>query len=281
MALIDGKQIRDASIAAAKLAGSVLAGLLKADGSIAWTAAQNAGSQRLSNLGAPTAPSDAARLQDLYQMPWKERCLVATTGNINLATIGLAAQDGITLTGGERVLVWKQTAAAENGIYIAGAGAWARAADADAANEIRGMQVRVEKGATYADHQFALTTDDITLGTTGLTFVDIGVGGNAAVASALNKGMTANVTTVDGQKATETVLAAEPASTGYVRVFVNGLGASVGDGVKTKDCYFSSDNGATAKAIANIALNDTCHWNGSVAGWQLAATDRIDFDYLV
>ena len=62
-------------------------------------------------------------------------------------------------------------------------------------------------------------------------------------------------------------------------VFVNGLAVRVGDGVKTKDCYFSADDGATARAIAAIATGDKLFWVGSVAGYQLATTDLIDFDY--
>src|SRR6201999_3127251 len=112
--MFDGKQIRDLSIPAVKLAAAVLAPFLKADGTVSWSAAQNANSQRLTNLGAPTTPSDAARLQDIYSQPWKDKCIAATTANVNLTTVGLSAQDGVTIANGDRILTWKQTAAAEN-----------------------------------------------------------------------------------------------------------------------------------------------------------------------
>src|SRR5262245_1919458 len=105
--MLDGKQIKDGTIALAKLAAGVLTPFLRADGTVSWTSAQNAGSQRLTNLGAPTQPSDAARLQDLQNLPYKEKCLCATTANVNLATVGLSAQDGITPLEGSRVVVWK------------------------------------------------------------------------------------------------------------------------------------------------------------------------------
>lgn len=96
----------------------------------------------------------------------------------------------------------------------------------------------------------------------------------AGTASTLNKGMTASVTTADGQPATATTLGAKPA--GYPLVMVNGMGQELGDGVKTKDCYFSADGGATARAISAIASGDSLRWNGSIAGYELATTDKID-----
>jgi hypothetical protein len=64
-----------------------------------------------------------------------------------------------------------------------------------------------------------------------------------------------------------------------IDVYVNGACQILGDGVKTKDCYFSADSGTTAKTIATIAAGDTLYWVGSVAGFQLAATDVISFNY--
>ena len=64
-----------------------------------------------------------------------------------------------------------------------------------------------------------------------------------------------------------------------VMVKINGIGCNLGDGVKTKDCYFSNDNGVTARAMADIEAGDTLYWNGEVAGYELDATDEIDLDY--
>jgi hypothetical protein len=98
--------------------------------------------------------------------------------------------------------------------------------------------------------------------------------------TALNKAMTASVTTSDFDEACATAIAATPSRDGYVQVYVNGLKAVVGDGVRTKDCYFSADGGATARAIAAITSGDKLYWVGSVAGHQLAGSDRLDFDFL-
>jgi hypothetical protein len=275
--LIDGKQLRDGTIAAAKLASAFLATILRADGSVTWTGTVNAGSQRITSLGAPLLDTDAARLADIYAIPWKDKCLCATTGNHALS--GLAAIDGVTPVATNRILVRANTAGAENGIYNAAVGAWTRAADADSAAEVRGFHVHVEQGTLYANHDFAQTADSVTLGTTPLTIVDLGIGTQAAFDVSSNKGMTASVTTTDFQVACATALVTTPAQDAYVRISVNGLGATLGDGVKTKDCYFSSDGGTTAKTIANIAAGDLCYWVGTVALYQLAATDIIDFEY--
>lgn len=104
----------------------------------------------------------------------KQSARYATTGNINLS--GLANQAGgdwaAALTSGDRVLVKDQTTAKDNGLYIAAAGAWARAADADASAEVTpGMLVTVEAGGALADTVWELTTNGpIVLGTTALTF---------------------------------------------------------------------------------------------------------------
>jgi hypothetical protein len=94
-----------------------------------------------------------------------------------------------------------------------------------------------------------------------------------------DKQLTASVTTGDGDQGTASTISHTPVSDGYVRVLINGHGASLGDGVKTSACYFSGDGGTTARAIADITAGDTFHWVGSVAGYQLAADDKIDWDY--
>ena len=93
--------------------------------------------------------------------------------------------------------------------------------------------------------------------------------------------MTASVTTADGQVATVTTLVYSPANHSYVKVTMNGVGQKLGDGIKTKDCYFSADSGTTAKTFATIAAGDTLYWNGSNAGFQLDSTDSINFEYEV
>ena len=71
-----------------------------------------------------------------------------------------------------------------------------------------------------------------------------------------------------------------PFNNSYVRVDINSLSVVLGDGVKTKDCYFSDDAGVNAKSIANIVAGDQLIWNSIIAGFNLDANDRINLYYV-
>lgn len=112
-------------------------------------------------------------LEELYKLDNKQSVRVATTANIALT--GLPVIDGVSLLAGDRVLVKNQTANKDNGVYIAGAGGWQRAPDADSNAEVTSaMILSVEQGATLADTRWQLVTDGaIVLGATSLTFQNI------------------------------------------------------------------------------------------------------------
>lgn len=119
---------------------------------------------------------------------------VATTGPVLLAS-GLEAGDvidGVTLAEGDRVLVKNQSTASENGIYVAvaaAAGAASRADDANTSAKVTtGMFTFVSEGTLNGDNGFVLTTNDtITLGTTGLTFVQFSGAGQVTAGAGLTK----------------------------------------------------------------------------------------------
>lgn len=108
---------------------------------------------------------------------WKQSVRAASTANI-ASLSGLLTIDGITVVAGDRVLVKDQSTGSANGIYVAAAGAWSRATDCDANAEVTaGLSVMVTEGTTSADSQWRLTTNDaIVVGTTALTFAQIGAG---------------------------------------------------------------------------------------------------------
>ncbi len=99
-----------------------------------------------------------------------------------------------------------------------------------------------------------------------------------------NKNMVASVTTADGNLACVTAVAVVPttptAAGGYVGARVNGQDVQVGDGVKTLSGYFSNDGGTTARSLTAVANGDLFYWNGTIALFQLAASDRLDFVYV-
>ena len=120
----------------------------------------------------------------------KASVVAGTTANITLS--GAQTIDGISIVATDRVLVKDQAAPAENGIYIASATAWARAADMSTWAQVPGAYVFIETGTTLADTGWVCTSNaggtinvtamtwsqfsgagsgvsSITFGTTGLT----------------------------------------------------------------------------------------------------------------
>ncbi|MGE4448559.1 MAG: hypothetical protein AB7E15_09710 [Azospira sp.] len=108
---------------------------------------------------------------ELNNHDYKDSCRVATTANLG-ALSGLLTIDGVVLIAGDRVLVKDQGAGSQNGIYVAAAGAWSRAADFDENSEVTsGALVPVAEGTAGADTVWMLTTDGvITVGVTSLAF---------------------------------------------------------------------------------------------------------------
>ncbi len=152
------------------------------------TAAVGLNSQKITGLANGTVSSDAAafgQIQSLIDaavlgLDWKEAVRVASTANLTLS--GAQTIDGIAVVAGDRVLVKDQTTASANGVYVVAAGAWTRSTDADTAGDIKDMSVLVAEGTANNGQQWKLTTDNITLGTTALTFVQHGAGGTAYTA---------------------------------------------------------------------------------------------------
>lgn len=150
------------------------------------------GSQNLTSLADPVNAQDAATknyVDNVAQgLDAKASCVAATTGNITLS--GLATQSGgdwaSTLTAGDRVLVKNQTASADNGIYVAAAGAWARSSDMNTWAEFPSAFTFVETGTTEADTGWVCTVDaGGTLGTTPVTWVQFSGAGSYTAGTGL------------------------------------------------------------------------------------------------
>jgi len=102
---------------------------------------------------------------------WKKMVRAATTANITLS--GEQTIDGVSVVADDRVLVKDQTAATENGIYKASAGAWSRWVDSDADAELRRHRVIVREGTANGGKVFKNTNASaITIGATNIVYAE-------------------------------------------------------------------------------------------------------------
>jgi hypothetical protein len=173
----------------------------------------NAGGFQIKNIADGTDPQDAVSFAQLQSTVSgltdpKDSTRAATTADLPASTYAngtngdgatltadangaLAAQDGVSLSVGDRLLVKDQTAGLENGIYevtaLGDAGnPWVltRTADANQGSAVnpsgsdivsQGMFVPVAEGINNGGRGFLLTTQDpISLGVTALNFIQFG-----------------------------------------------------------------------------------------------------------
>lgn len=181
------------------------------DGTQAFTGEQSMGSNKLTNLAAPTAANDAARKADvdaaIAGQKTKDPVDLVATSNITLS--GEQTIDGV-LTSTSRVLVNGQTSSVDNGIYVTAAGAWSRAADFDGnpGGEVRlGNTVLVTAGTSNTNAVYRLNTTnaaddtDIQVGSEELQFTIFSRAESIAAGDGISKsGLTLSVD-IDGTAA--------------------------------------------------------------------------------
>jgi hypothetical protein len=98
--------------------------------------------------------------------------------------------------------------------------------------------------------------------------------------SILNGNMVANNTTYFSNLACNTGILNQNTNGSCIRVIVNGVEVVLG-----VDCYFSGDNGVTARTLGTELIGDKLYWkydinHNPVIGYNLISSDRISFVYL-
>ena len=219
----------------------------------------NANGFGIQNLSDATNPQDAvtkAQLDAAVQgYKWKEPVRAATTGNITLS--GAQSIDGVGVVAGNRVLVKNQSAASGNGIYVAAAGAWTRATDFDAAGEVTGATVFVSEGTTQGGTQWNMTTTGtVTVGTTPVTWTQVGGGGGSYTAG--------NGITIAGS-----VIAADPA------VVARKASATIGDGTATT--LTLTHNLGTQDVL--VSVRETSTNAGVLCDWVANAANTVQLTF--
>jgi len=117
---------------------------------------------------------------------------------------------------------------------------------------------------------------EITLGT-GLTMTGTTLSADAGTLVNADREQTPAASA--GADNFDTTLAITNTPAGMVDVFINGVKYILGDGVKTKDFWFTGDAGTTARAISAIVATDELYFNAATVGFDIDTADRIDIVY--
>lgn len=238
------------------VAGNVTGNVTAASGTSTFynavvTNGLNMSGAKIAALGTPTTDTDAATkayVDSVAQgIDAKASCLVATTANITLS--GTQTIDGVSVSAGQRVLVKDQSAAAQNGIYVCAAGAWSRASDADAWDELVAAFTFIEQGTNNANSGYICTvTAGGTLGSTAVTWTQFSGAGQISAGAGMTK--TGNTLNVNTASSSRIVVGADD-----IDLAATGVTASTYKSV-TVDIYGRVTGGSNPTTLAGYGITD-------------------------
>ena len=250
------------------------------------------GSNRITNVGTPTASTDAttkAYVDSVKQaLDIKDSVKLGTTANLSATynngagtltydATGVQAVDGVNLALNDRVLVKNQTSAVQNGIYkvttapaVGVAGVLTRATDADSNAEVTGgLFTFVEAGSANADNAYVLTsiTGTATLGTSTLTFTQFSGAGQIDAGNALTK--TGNTIAVDVDDKTISHNSGANLSLKGISATANGdilFGANGANGGYSRLSIGSYDATNSVGQLLQVGSSSTVTWSNTLDG---------------
>jgi hypothetical protein len=238
----------------------------------ALSANLDAGTNKITNLGAPTSSTDAATKayvdavsEGLHVHPAAD---VYVAANVDIATALEAGDliDGVTLTAGMRLLVNGQTTQSQNGIYVVQAsGGPVRATDFDTALEVdSGDFIFVSSGTSYANTGWVQTLKPATIGTDAISFTQFSGAGTYLAGDGLTLTGTTfsvDVTPSSGSASleiTNNALAVRANTNDGLEITASGLGINNGAGLTFASgaLVFDTSNGyGTRKLAYNVGNN--------------------------
>ena len=201
---------------------------------------------------APSGSNDIVNKQyvDYFAagLSWKQPALTGTSANITLS--GLQTINGVTVVAGDVVLVKNQTNAAENGIYVASAGAWTYSVGGDTWSEYVGAIIFVTNGSLNGTAWYCTAQPGGTLGTTAMNW------SNFSVASSYTAGTGLQLIGTQFSIANTTVTAAAYGSATQVGTFtVNQQGQLTLAGNTTVTPAVGSITGLGTGVATALAIN--------------------------
>ena len=250
------------------------------------------GSNRVTNVGTPTASTDAttkAYVDSVKQaLDIKDSVKLASTANITATynngagtltydATGVQAIDGVNLAVNDRVLIKNQSTQTQNGIYkvttapaVGVAGVLTRAEDADSASEVTGgLFTFVEAGSSNADNAYVLTsiTGTATLGTDNLVFTQFSGAGQIDAGNALTK--TGNTIAVDVDDKSISHNSGANLSLKGISATANGdilFGANGANGGYSRLSIGSYDSTNSVGQILQVGASSTVTWSNTLDG---------------
>jgi hypothetical protein len=219
----------------------------------------DAGTYKITNLGAPQNSTDAATKAYVDAVSEglhvHEAADVYVASNVTIATDLEAGDsvDNVTLTAGMRILVNGQTTKSQNGIYVVSvSGGPTRALDFDTATEVAsGDFIFVSSGDSYANTGWVQTKSPATIGTDEISFTQFSGAGTYTAGSGLS--LNGTVFSVDttpssgfaGLEVAANALNVKVNTADGLEVTTNGLGINNGAGLTFSSgaLVLDTDNG--------------------------------------
>lgn len=205
----------------------------------------------LLNATLPQSPATLAQVNSLIEgLAWKDNAVVATQGNISIASPG-ATIDGITMVAGDRFVARAQTAQTENGIYIWNGAAVAatRSLDGTDVNELKNAIVTVDSGTSAGVTYRQITVAGV-IGTANIIWNTFGTA--AAAASETVSGIAEIATQAETDAGTDDLRIVTPLKLKTSPFAAKRFASTFGDGTATQ--YTITHNLNSQDVVVSIRL---------------------------